>query len=235
MVGISRPRSRPTAPPRGWGLDAGRVRTPVGVIEWIVPAIFAALPSMSSRVRRRLISDPGGQPRPRLLRPARHTWVAHSMSGEWWWGSLLVGGGDGRCGAPVRDLETSQLVAGGNGEGARCEGFSARGACPGMEHPRDSDVEVESFGADSEGKVVRGAATVVSHCGRDVDGHRPRWAHFPPRFRFVHGSPSFEHIFDSSVTLDYAASGRRGKRRPLALPYVGAYVNGAIPIRGRLI
>ena len=73
MAGISRPKSRPTAPPHDCGLDAERVRTPVGIIEWIVPAIFAALPSMSSRVRRRLISDPGSQPR--LLRPARHTRV----------------------------------------------------------------------------------------------------------------------------------------------------------------
>lgn len=40
-------------------------------------------------------------------------------------GSVLVGGGDGRCGAPVGDLETSQLVAGGDGEGARCEPFAA--------------------------------------------------------------------------------------------------------------
>lgn len=97
-----------------------------------------------------------------------------------------------------------------------------------MEQPGDLDVEVKPLGANSKGKVVRGAATVVSHCGRDVDGHRPRWAHFSPRFRVVHSSPSFEHIFDSSVTLDHAASGRRGKRRPLASPYVGAYVNGAI-------
>ena len=150
-------------------------------------------------------------------------------------GSVLVGGGDGRCGAPVRDLETSQLVAGGDGEGAGCEPFAAGGACPGMEQPGDLDVEVEPLCTDSKGKVVRGAAAVVSDCGRDVDGHGPRWAHFPPRFRVVHGSPSFEHTFDSSVTLDHAVSGRRGKRRPLASPYVGAYANGAIPIRGRPI
>ena len=87
------PQVRPAAPPRGCGLDAKRDERQSGSSSESFLPYLAALPSMSSRARRRLISDPSDQPLPLLLRlllrPARHIWVAHTMSSEWWRRSFI--------------------------------------------------------------------------------------------------------------------------------------------------
>lgn len=69
-----------------------------------------------------------------------------------------------------------------------------------MQHAGNLDVEVESFGADPERKIVGEAATVVGDRRGQIDRHRLGWGDRAPRLGVIGGSPVpellIEHTFD---------------------------------------
>lgn len=76
----------------------------------------------------------------------------------------VLAGADGRRRAPVSDLETSSLIASGDGKSALREPFAPGCTGPRHKHPSNANVQVKTFCPNSEWKVVRGAATLVGHC-----------------------------------------------------------------------